>query len=134
MQNPVRTPAELMRDRERMYIETKRLNKEELTKFFMAAYAVEQDPYHPMTLEEAFPGINIPDIRKEGSRLEDLWPHYIIPKLSTEPGYEAYRKGSPEFVREFNDIVALIRAMKARADEVNAEADRICKDMLTGKI
>lgn len=69
----------------RAYYEFKRLNKEEVSKCFIAAWDVETDDKCPTPFSEAFPGINIPNLKK-GETLEDRWPHVFIAKPE-DPNY-----------------------------------------------
>lgn len=93
-------------------------NVEEVKKFFMSIYEIETDPIAPMSVAEAFPDIDIPDIRKPGSTLEELYPNFVNGVLNSQ----AYRE-------DLHKISVLCRQVRARADELNQEAIRECERM-----
>lgn len=113
----------------RAYYEFKRLNKEEVSKCFIAAWDVETDDKCPTPFSEAFPGINIPNLKK-GETLEDRWPHVFIAK----PEDPNYMVDSPEYENEWAEIVDIIKRLRARGDEINRSANAKCEEMLRGKI
>lgn len=121
------SPSELMRQKWRDIVETKRYNREEATKFFMSIYSAETDPIYPVNLAEAFDGVYLPDIRKPGEGLEDLWPHYFGLKELSEPDHLDYIPPSPLFVEEQAKFVSVARNIRKRADEINEETRKKCE-------
>lgn len=122
------TPDELKRLSAQKLIEAKRHNYGQFQNFFMELYKIEEDPFAPIKVSEAFPGINIPDIRQQGSRLEDLWPHFFVCKTNPkEPDFADYQPDSELYKKEFLALVALTKSIRARADEINKEAQRLCE-------
>lgn len=121
------SPSELMRQKWRDIVETKRYNREEATKFFMSIYSAETDPIYPVNLAEAFDGVYLPDIRKPGEGLEDLWPHYFGLKELSEPDHLDYIPPSPLFAEEQAKFVSAARNIRKRADEINEETRKKCE-------
>lgn len=122
------TPAELKREAVRRLVIAKQKNEEQFKMFFTELYKIEDDPYSPVKIADAFPGIRIPDIRKEGNTLRDMWPHYFICNTDTsDPHFQDYQPTSPLYKKEFEEVVGIVKAVRARADEINKEAERICE-------
>lgn len=121
----------LKKERERGIIEAKRFNKDQVTKFLTAFYAIEKDPYKPVMVEEVCPGLI--DIRKEGQSLDERWPHFFICKLAPEEGYADYMPDSPLYMKELNEIVAMIKRVRAIGDKLNEEALKICEEQSAGR-
>lgn len=121
------SPSELMRQKWRDIVETKRYNKEEATKFFMSIYSAETDQIYPVNLAEAFAGVYLPDIRQPGQSLEDLWPHYFGLKELSEPDHLDYIPPSPLFMEEQTNFITTARNIRKRADEINEETRRKCE-------
>lgn len=130
--NTVDSYQQAMLSRLKAITDLKQYNKTEWTKFFMSIYAVETDKIRPTPIAEAFPGIVIPDIRKPGSTLEDLWPHVIKCPEMTMPDTEfrKYMPGSPEFDKEFAELRDLYKKVEARAEIINKEGMETCTQLL----
>lgn len=121
------TPDELKRLAVQKLVEAKSQNKEQFYRFFTELYKIEDDPFVPTKVSEAFPGIDIPDIRKPGQTLEEKWPHYFVCKTNPEDkDFMDYQPDSPLYKKELSELVALVKAVRARADEINREAQRLC--------
>lgn len=112
------TPQEYRRiqsNKEQELYAARAQNEQEWTKFFMSLYEVETDRYCPMTLSEAFPGVDIPDIRKPGNSLKELYPNYF----TGVPSSEASRQ-------EFKTLMDLYRKVEAIASDMARRADALC--------
>lgn len=122
------TPDELKRLSVQKLIEAKRHNYNQFNNFFLELYKIEEDPFAPIKVSEAFPGIKIPDVRVDGSKLEDLWPHFFVCKTNPkEPDFADYQPDSELYKKEFQELVSLTKSVRARADEINKEAQRLCE-------
>lgn len=127
------TPDELKRVAVQKLIDAKRHNREQFYKFFTELYKVEQDPYAPIKVSQAFPGIDIPDVTKPGQTLEEKWPYFFVCKTDPkDPTFADYQPDSEKYKADFNALVALTKRIRARADEINAEARRLCESQSQG--
>lgn len=122
------SPDELKRDAVQKLIDAKRHNREQFYRFFTELYKIEQDPYAPIKVADAFPGINIPDVTKSGQTLEELWPYFFVCKTDpSDPSFADYQPDSVKYKENFDALVLLTKKVRARADEINAEAKRLCE-------
>lgn len=122
------TPDELKRLAVNKLIQAKHHNKEQFQRFFTELYEIERDPYAPIKVADAFPGLNIPNITMPGQSLEEKWPYYFICKTNPqEPDFADYQPDSPKYKANFQELVALVKAVRARAEEINKEAQKVCE-------
>lgn len=121
------SPEETKRLAVQKLIETKKHNRDEFARFFTELYKAEEDPYAPINIKEEF-GADIPDIRKQGESLEEKWPHFFICKLDPkDPTYKDFQPDSPTYQAEFNELVGVVRRVRAHADEINERARALCE-------
>lgn len=122
--------AEKINIRRRALLESTRHNVEEYRKFFMAAYGVETDEIAPMSLKEVFGDLEIPDIRKPGQSLEELYPHYLVRIMDVrDPEYASHKPYSPEYTAEMTALNNLVRQMHAKQKELNERSLKQCMQM-----
>jgi hypothetical protein len=101
-------------------LEDTRHNLEECTKFFNAAWNMENDPFKPLKVSEVYKGIKVPDTRVKS--LKDIYPHYFVRILDeNDPDFKTHEPGCPEFMMEREEIITTIRAMRAIQERYNEE-------------
>lgn len=112
---------------QRQMMETTRSNLDECNKFFLAAWEIENDPFCPLKVSEIFAGINVPDVRNPEQSLEKLFPHFFVRVLDpNSPDYNSHHPGSAEYMREQEELLGIIRSMRAVQQSYNEKEYEEC--------
>lgn len=96
--------AQLKKMKEEEVITKQCNNRSEIEKFFLELYKIDN-------WKEVFDGIDIPDIREEGSTLKDVYPNYLYGTPNTD-----------EYNNEQQSFIDLFSQVKAKADAINEES------------